>query len=245
MVMDCSPRPHHVFVVEDDPSMRDMLADYLYKQGLRVTALGSAEEMLAQLNQQRPDLVVLDVNLPGASGLQTCQRLRSRGDMLPVILLTARVEEIDRVLGLEMGADDYLGKPFSARELLARIRAVLRRTHVPAAAPSSATDAITLGSVRYEWAHRRLVGLDGAVRPLSTLEHALLSELLAHPNQPLSREHLLQVTHGSSAEVLMRTVDVAVMRLRKLVEPDPAMPRYVQTVRGHGYMFVPTVPAVS
>ena len=179
-------RPFHLYVVEDDTAMRDMLAAYLERQGLAVTAMPSAEELLRRIDRLRPDLVVLDVNLPGMSGLQACQKLRAAGDRLPIILLTAQSDEVDRVLGLEMGADDYLGKPFSARELLARIRAVLRRA-----------------------------------------------------GQPLSRERLLAATHQRSDVVAERTIDVAVMRLRKIVEPDPAMPRFIQTVRGHGYMFVP------
>ena len=128
--MDSTPteaKPYHLFVVEDDAAMREMLASYLEKQGLAVTAMNSAEEFLRRIHRLRPDLVVLDVTLPGMTGLQACQKLRAEGDRVPIILLTARTEEVDRVLGLEMGADDYLSKPFSARELLARIRAVLRR----------------------------------------------------------------------------------------------------------------------
>jgi two-component system, OmpR family, phosphate regulon response regulator OmpR len=235
-------KPYHLFVVEDDPAMRDMLANYLEGQGLVVTAMASAEELLRRMHRLRPDLVVLDVTLPGLSGLQACQKLRAQGDRLPIILLTARTEEVDRVLGLEMGADDYLGKPFSARELLARIRAVLRRQGGIPGLPQPQEAAVRIGSHTFQPATRTLLGADGTLRVLSTVEHAMLTELIASPGLPVSRERLLAASHQRGDEVLARTADVAVMRLRKLVEPDPAVPRYIQTVRGHGYMFVPAGP---
>lgn len=231
-------RPFHLYVVEDDTAMRDMLAAYLERQGLAVTAMPSAEELLRRIDRLRPDLVVLDVNLPGMSGLQACQKLRAAGDRLPIILLTAQSDEVDRVLGLEMGADDYLGKPFSARELLARIRAVLRRAGQPPGLPQPGQAVVRLGDLHFDPARRTLEG-EGGARVLSSLEFALLAELVAHPHLPLSRERLLAATHQRSDVVAERTIDVAVMRLRKIVEPDPAMPRFIQTVRGHGYMFVP------
>lgn len=232
-------KPYHLFVVEDDPAMRDMLAAYLEKQGLAVTALVSAEDLIRRIHRLRPDLVVLDVTLPGMSGLQACQRLRAQGDRVPIILLTARTEEIDRVLGLEMGADDYMGKPFSARELLARIRAVLRRNGVTPGVPIAFDGTVTIGSHSFQPATRSLTAQQGHTRVLSTVEYAMLAELVTNPNVPISRERLLAVSHSRADALLTRTVDVAVMRLRKLVEPDPAVPRFIQTVRGHGYMFVP------
>jgi two-component system, OmpR family, phosphate regulon response regulator OmpR len=233
------PRPHHLFVVEDDNAMRDMLCSYLEKQGLAVTGMATAEELMRRIHRLRPDLVVMDISLPGESGLQACQRLRAEGDRVPIILLTARTEEIDRVLGLEMGADDYLGKPFSARELLARIRAVLRRaSHLPGV-PVAQGGPVSIGLHRFEPASRSLQGPGGEMRMLSTVEYTMLVELVANPNVPISRERLLAVSHERADNLLARTVDVAVMRLRKIVEPDPAAPRYIQTVRGHGYMFVP------
>ncbi|MDO9092163.1 MAG: response regulator [Rubrivivax sp.] len=232
-------KPYHLFVVEDDPPMRDMLASYLEKQGLAVTTMASAEDLLRRIHRLRPDLVVLDVTLPGLSGLQACQQLRAQGDRVPIILLTARTEEIDRVLGLEMGADDYMGKPFSARELLARIRAVLRRNGGPPGVPIAFDRTVPIGKHQFQAATRSLTGPDGHLRVLSTVEYAMLAELVCNPNVPLSRERLLAVSHTRADALLTRTVDVAVMRLRKLVEPDPAVPRYIQTVRGHGYMFVP------
>lgn len=234
-------KPYHVYVVEDDAAMRDMLTAYLEKQGLAVTPIGSAEELLRRIHRLRPDLIVLDVTLPGESGLDACQRLRAQGDRVPVILLTARTEEVDRVLGLEMGADDYLGKPFSARELLARIRAVLRRAASVPGLPTLAGSGereIAIGIYTFVPSTRSLLG-NGELKVLSTVEYSMLAELAANPHVPVSRERLLAVSHPRAEALLARTVDVAVMRLRKLVEPDPAMPRYIQTVRGHGYMFVP------
>jgi two-component system, OmpR family, phosphate regulon response regulator OmpR len=225
-------------VVEDDPALRDMLAQYLEKQGLAVTTMASAEELLRRMHRLRPDLVVMDVGLPGMSGLEACAKLRAEGDRVPIVLLTARSEEIDRVLGLEMGADDYLGKPFSARELLARVRAVLRRVDVAPGVPRGQAQPVRIGELTFMPDSRSLVGA-GQVRVLSTVEYALLAELVANPRLPISRERLLGATHGRADAVLLRTIDVAVMRLRKLLEPDPAEPRYIQTVRGLGYMFVP------
>jgi two-component system, OmpR family, phosphate regulon response regulator OmpR len=235
-------KPYHLFVVEDDTAMRDMLSSYLEKQGLAVTAMPSAEDLMRRIHRLRPDLVVLDVSLPGMSGLEACQKLRADGDRVPIILLTARSEEIDRVLGLEMGADDYLSKPFSARELLARIRAVLRRVSSTPGVPISFDREIHIGTFAFMPATRSLHGNDGSTRVLSTVEYAMLAELVTNPNVPISRERLLAVSHTRSDVLLTRTVDVAVMRLRKIVEPDPAVPRFVQTVRGHGYMFVPHLP---
>jgi two-component system, OmpR family, phosphate regulon response regulator OmpR len=237
--MDTETKPYHLFVVEDDPAMRDMLAAYLEKQGLAVTSMPSAEDLMRRIHRLRPDLIVLDVTLPGASGLDACRRLRAEGDRVPIILLTARTEEIDRVLGLEMGADDYLGKPFSARELLARIRAVLRRANTTPGVPVAGDAEVAIGGMTFVPQTRSLLGPDGALRVLSTVEYTMLAELVTNPGVPISRERLLAASHGRDETLLARTVDVAVMRLRKLVEPDPAMPRYIQTVRGHGYMFVP------
>jgi two-component system phosphate regulon response regulator OmpR len=214
-----------------------MLSGYLQRQGLAVTPVGSAEQMLRQMPHARPDLIVLDVGLPGMSGLQACQRLRVDDDRVPIILLTAHGEEIDRVVGLEMGADDYLVKPFSARELLARIRAVLRRA-APPPAPLPATPVVHLGDYRFVAEARSLLR-GHEVRVLNTVEFALLAELTRQPGQPVSRERLLAASHAQAEAVLLRAVDAAIMRLRKLVEPDPGAPRFIQTVRGQGYMFVP------
>jgi two-component system phosphate regulon response regulator OmpR len=237
---DMEPRPHHLFIVEDDPALRDMLAEYLEKQGLAVTVMSSAEDLLRRIHRLRPDLVVLDVGLPGMSGLDACRRLRAEGDRVPIVLLTARSEEVDRVVGLEMGADDYLGKPFSARELLARVRAVLRRSEVVPGVPRGQAAPVRIGSWTFASASRSLHQGD-EVRVLSNIEYSLLAELVANPRVPISRERLLAATHGRADAVLLRTIDVSVMRLRRVLEPDPAEPRYIQTVRGMGYMYVPYI----
>jgi len=231
-------KPYHLFVVEDDPALRDMLSSYLEKNGLVVTTMSSAEDLLRRMHRLRPDLVVLDVGLPGMSGLEACRQLRAEGDRVPIVLLTAHADEVDRVVGLELGADDYIGKPFSARELLARIRAVLRRMAGTPGLPSDRSAPVALGETRFTPATRSLQRGD-EVKVLNTVEFALLAELVANPRVPVSRERLLSVSHSRTDAVLLRTIDTAIMRLRRLIEPDPAEPRYIQTVRGHGYMFVP------
>lgn len=233
------PIRHHLYVVEDDPALRDMLASYFEKHGFAVTTMRGAEDMLHRIDRLRPDLIVLDVGLPGISGLQACQKLRADGDRIPIVLLTARSEEIDRVLGLEMGADDYLGKPFSARELLARVNAVLRRTaFVPGAPSADRAESVRLGEYLFD-PNGRCLRQGDEVRMLRTVEYALLAELTANPGVAISRERLLAASHKRQDTVLLRAIDAAIMRLRKVIEPDPAEPRYIQTVRGHGYMFVP------
>lgn len=231
-------KPYHLYVVEDDNPLRTMLCDYLEKQGLVVTGMATAEDLLRRIHRLRPDLVVLDVSLPGMSGLQACQKLRSEGDRVPIIILTARSEEIDRVLGLEMGADDFLGKPFSARELLARVHAVLRRAIVPPGLSQMNQAPVKFGGSVFDVSARCLFR-NGATRVLSTVEFSVLAELVANPGVAVSRERLLAVSHSRSESLLLRAIDVTVMRLRKLVEADPGTPRFIQTVRGHGYMFVP------
>ncbi len=231
-------RPYHLFVVEDDVALRDMLSSYLEKQGVVVTPMASAEEMLHRIHRVRPDLIVLDVGLPNMSGLDACRQLRAEGDRVPIIFLTARSEEIDRLLGLEMGADDYLSKPFSARELLARVRAVLRRAAFTPGAPLDSNASIRIGDYMFEVSARSLHrGSD--VRILNTVEYAMLAELTTNAGVTVSRERLMAVSHTRREAVSLRAVDAAVVRLRKALEPEPAMPRYIQTVRGHGYVFVP------
>lgn len=231
-------RPYHLFVVEDDVALRDMLCGYLEKQGVVITPMASAEEMLHRIHRLRPDLIVLDVGLPKMTGLEACRQLRAEGDHVPIIFLTARGEEIDRLLGLEMGADDYLCKPFSARELLARARAVLRRAAFTPGAPLDSSASIQIGACVFEVAARRL-HCGGEVRALNTVEYAMLAELTTNAGVIVSRERLIAVSHTRREAVSLRAVDAAVVRLRRALEPDPAVPRYIQTVRGHGYVFVP------
>lgn len=229
---------HHVHLVDADAAARGAIARYLESHGLAVTAMDSAADLLRRMHRQRPDAVVMDAALPGLSGLQACRQLRGEGDRVPLILLTARNEEIDRVLALEMGADDVLGKPCPLRELLARLQALLRRANVPPGLPMLAMAPVEIGPLRFDIASRSLVR-GSQVHVLSTVEYAVLAELVSNPGVAISRERLLAASHGRSEGLLPRAIDVAVMRLRKRVEPDPAQPRFLQTIRGHGYMFVP------
>lgn len=234
-------RPYHIHLVEprvaDHPAQAERLSHYLQANGLTVTVLGEVDDWLRRLHRMRPDMAILATGLQDA-GLKACQQLRSAGDRLPLILLASRGDEVDRVLALEMGADDVLSPPVSARELLARIHAVLRRTASLPGQPALAQKPVHLGRHRFEPATRSLRTDDG-VEMLSTVEFAVLAELVAHPGVALPRERLLAASHDREETLLPRAIDVVVMRLRKRIEPYPASPRFIQTVRGHGYMFVP------
>jgi two-component system phosphate regulon response regulator OmpR len=229
----------HLLVVEDDADLRDMLGGYLRQQGLNVTLLSRAETLVADAHVLRPDLVIMDIGLPGLNGLDACSKLRRAGHHMPLILLTARSDEVDRVLGLEMGADDYLVKPFSARELLARVRAALRRANGSLTPKAPAAEAeVRIGEHIFDVAARSL-RTGGHARVLNTVEYALLAELVQAPHTTITRARLLSVSHKGGTAAMPRSVDAAIVRLRRLLEPDPANPRHIQTVRGQGYVFVP------
>ncbi|MCS5697714.1 response regulator [Cyanobium sp. FGCU-52] len=236
-----SPR---LWVVDDDPELRSMLATYLGEQGYQVRTLADGAQLQARLDGslggERPDLLVLDLMLPGDDGLTLLRRLRDRGDDLPVVMLTARGDAVDRIIGLEQGADDYLAKPFLPRELTARIQAVLRRrAAVPGAgAPRAEAEPVAFGDCRFDPAARTLVRA-GAPVTITSGEFALLAAFVEHPHRPLSRERLIELARGPGSDTDSRSMDVQVSRLRRLIEPDPARPRYVQTVWGYGYVFVP------
>ncbi|MFT3954688.1 MAG: response regulator transcription factor [Piscinibacter sp.] len=237
--MTSPPPRQQVFVVEDDRELRSVLCDYLEQHGLAASGMASAEEMLARVAVAPPGLVVLDVGLSGMSGLEACRQLRARGHQFPVIMLSGLRDEVDRVVGLELGADDYQCKPFSARELLARIRALLRRAAAAVAAnPAAPATPVRIGDYHFDPRTRSLHCGD-EVRQLSSVEHSLLAELCARPGKAVSRERLHAATHPRADGTLLRAVDAGIMRLRRLLEPDPAEPRFIQTVRGEGYMFVP------
>ena len=243
MAMAPNPTPHTrplLYIVEDDDSLREMLCGYLDSHGLSVRAMASAEDLFANVDRDRPDLVILDVSLSGMSGLDACRRLRAAGNGVPIMMLTGFSDEVDRIVGLEMGADDYQCKPFSARELVARIHSLLRRVQtrprIVGAEPDPAL--VRIGEFLFEPAARSLRRGDD-VRVLHAVEHALLSELCARPGSPVSRERLHAACHPQSGSALLRAIDAGVMRLRRLLEPDPSEPRFIQTVRGQGYMFVP------
>ncbi len=228
-----------IWVVDDDPDLRKMVGTYLTDQGYDVRCLASGEQLMARLQGQRPDLVVLDLMMPGDDGLTLLRRLRDADDDLPVVMLTARGDAVDRIIGLEQGADDYLAKPFLPRELTARIEAVLRRrVALPAGTPLAQGEAVSIGEQRLDLAARTLTCGD-AMTVLTSGEFALLAVFVQHPHRPLSRERLVELARGPESATDSRSMDVQVSRLRRLVEPDPARPRYLQTVWGYGYVFVP------
>lgn len=228
-----------ILVVDDDRRLRDLLVRYLGEQGNTVQSAADGTAMDILLARDRFDLLVLDLMLPGEDGLAICRRLRAAGERMAIIMLTAKGDEVDRIVGLEMGADDYLPKPFNPRELLARINAVLRRRSADIAAmPAVVDECIRFGECSLDPATRRLTK-GSEVIPLTGGEFTLLHVLATHPRQPLSREMLLDKARGREMEAFDRSIDVQVSRLRKIIEPDPARPRFIQTVWGFGYVFVP------
>jgi two-component system OmpR family response regulator len=238
------PTPH-ILVVDDEREIREPLAKYLIKSGLRASIAAGGAEARAALKTSAIDMVVLDIMMPGEDGLSLCRHLRETAD-IPVILLTAMVEDTDRVVGLEIGADDYLTKPFNPRELLARIRAVLRRANaVPRPRESAAGERLKFGGWMLDMDRRELIGGDGVAAPLSTAEFKLLAAFLRRPGIVLSRDQLLDLTSGRAAEVFDRTVDNQVSRLRRKIEADPKNPVLVKTVWGGGYMFTADVEDMS
>ncbi len=233
--------PDHILIVDDDAEIRDLLSQYLVKSGFRVTAVADGRGMWQALDAGRTDLIVLDVMLPGDDGLTLCRNLRARSDT-PVIMLTARGDETDRIVGLEMGADDYLAKPFSARELLARIKAILRRARsLPENLQAERARHLHFADWALDTAHRHLVSATGVVTPLSGAEYRLLRIFLGHPNRVLNRDQLVDLTQGKEADPLDRSIDVQVSRLRHRLNDDPREPRLIKTVRGEGYVLAVTV----
>jgi DNA-binding response OmpR family regulator len=237
--MTGKPAPARVLVVDDDVRLRDLLTRYLSEQGFQVAALPDATQLDKKLQRDPPHLVVLDLMLPGEDGLSVCRRLRGAGESVPIIMLTAKGDDVDRILGLEMGADDYLPKPFNPRELVARIHAVLRR-HGEDLVPGAPTGdgRMPFGAHILDLAARTLER-DGDVQSLTTGEFSLIKVFAQHPRKPLAREKLMLLARGRDHEVFDRAIDVQVSRLRKLVESDPSSPRYIQTVWGFGYVYVP------
>jgi two-component system phosphate regulon response regulator OmpR len=234
------PQRQKILVVDDDLRLRDLLKRYLSEQGFAVDTVPDAAAMDRSLQRVRYDLIVLDLMLPGEDGLAICRRLRAGANAVAVIMLTAKGDDVDRILGLEMGADDYLAKPFNPRELVARIHAVLRR-QAPAATPGAPTQeqkTVEFGPFALHLANRALTR-DGEPIPLTTGEFALLKALALHPREPMSRDKLMELARGREHESYDRSIDVQVSRLRKLLGEDPQAPRYIQTVWGFGYVFIP------
>lgn len=233
-------RTPKLLVVDDDPRLCDLLRRYLGENGFQVFVADNGVTMNRLWLRERFDALILDLMMPGEDGLQILRRLREQKDMTPIIMLTARGEDVDRIVGLEMGADDYIPKPFNPRELLARIHAVLRRRPVADApgAPSMTDEVVKFGEFQLDLG-TRVLRKNGEPVPLTTGEFAVLKAFARHPKQPLSRDKLMEIARGREYEAFDRSLDVQVSRLRKMIEPDPSKPRFLQTVWGVGYVFIP------
>ncbi|GAA0592579.1 response regulator [Caenispirillum bisanense] len=236
-----------LLVVDDDRDIRDLLGRFLVRHGFRVMLAADGADMRARMAEAAPDLIILDLMLPGEDGLSLCRGLRAAGDGTPIVMLTAMGEDVDRIVGLELGADDYLPKPFNPRELVARIKAVLRRAGDRPAEPQAATAEDAAGGVyrfagyTLDPATRACTTPEGAPLELSAGEYDMLLAFLDHPRRVLSRDQLLDLARGRTAIPFDRSVDIQVSRLRRKIEPDPKTPTLIKTVRGGGYLFTPEV----
>ncbi len=239
-MMNATNRKTKIIVVDDDERIRDLLRRYLNQEGFDVMVAEDGVTLNRLLQRDSADLIVLDLMMPGEDGLSVCRRLRGGGNTTPIIMLTAKAEDIDRIVGLEVGADDYLTKPFNPRELLARINAVLRRRPAQESpgSPSAEQAAVNFGGFCFDMSQRTLKR-GSTDLALTSGEFAMLKALVRHPRVPLTRERLAQLARGRDFEPFDRSLDVQVSRLRKLIEIDPTAPRYIQTVWGVGYVFVP------
>ena len=231
----------HLLIVDDDKEIRNLLTDYLEQADYRVTAVGDGKAMRRVLEVNRIDLVILDLMLPGEDGLTLCRELRGKTN-LPVLMLTARGDDVDRIIGLEMGADDYLAKPFNPRELLARIKSVIRRAQaLPPNMESDKVHTLCFAGWTLDVATRNITAEDGLVVPLSGAEYRLLRVFLDHPQKVLAREQLLELANGREAILFDRSIDVLVGRLRKRLRDDSREPVLIKTVRGEGYVLAASV----
>jgi len=229
-----------ILIVDDDRDIRTLLADYLETNGYRTFGAQDGVAMWKLLDEIKPDLIVLDLNMPGEDGLTICRKLRAHSN-LPVIMLTARSEPLDRILGLEMGADDYLPKPFEPRELLARIRSVLRRSTTMAGGSADKAAQIRFSGWTLDLTARHLLNPDGMVIMLSGAEFRLLKVFLEHPNRVLNRDQLLNLTQGRDADPFDRSIDIQISRLRQKLGEDARVPQIIKTVRNGGYVLAGTV----
>jgi two-component system OmpR family response regulator len=242
----------HILIVDDDRDIRTLLADYLEKQGLRCTTAADGREMRAALETHCVDLIVLDIMMPGEDGLTLCRNLRASGNSnanTPVLMLTARGEDMDRIIGLEMGADDYLPKPFVPRELYARVRAILRRTRaLPpnlSEAPSAPPRELRFAHWRLDTIARHLIDQNGAIVILSGAEYRILKVFLAHPQKILTRDQLMEFTQGREADVFDRSIDLLVSRVRQRLGDNAREPAIIKTVRNEGYVLACEVTPAS
>lgn len=238
----------HVLIVDDDRAIRELIADYLEKNGMRVSLAANGREMRNVLDDGAPDLIVLDLMLPGEDGLTLCRDLRAgKFRTVPVLMLTARGEETDRIIGLEMGADDYLAKPFAVRELLARIRSVLRRARMlpPGMQVTETAALLAFGEWQLDTTGRHLLDAAGTLVALSGAEYRLLRVFLDNPQRVLTRDQLLNLTQGRQSDPFDRSIDLLVSRLRQRLRDGAREPRYIKTLRNEGYVFSSTVIAVD
>ena len=235
----------HVLAVDDDPSIRQLVCDYLGENELRVTAVASGKELDDVMARETVDLLVLDLRLPGEDGMQIARRMRE-ASAIPILMLTGRADEADRVMGLELGADDYLTKPFSPRELLARIRALLRRARAQATVADAIAQvrAYRFGAWELVVGLRKLKSAEGRTVALTNGEFSLLAAFVSSPQRILSRDQLLELSRLHNAEVYDRSIDVQILRLRRKIEIDPAHPQFIKTERGAGYLFDASVVVV-
>lgn len=233
-----------IVIVEDDREIGPLVRALLERENYAAEWVRSGSEMDVALARQRADLLILDLMLPGEDGLSICRRLRAQGN-LPIVMLTAKDEDLDRIIGLELGADDYLGKPFNPRELLARIRAVLRRTAAATTLQPSGHECLRFAGYVFDLGARELRRDDGTPIELSAGDYDLLAMFVHHPQRVLSREQIMEFTRRRSWEIYDRSIDIAASRLRRKIEPDPAHPSLIRTVRNGGYLFTPLVERVA
>ncbi|EJL05307.1 two-component system response regulator OmpR [Pseudomonas sp. Z5-35] len=228
-----------ILIVDDDPGLSSLLERFFVSKGYRARTVPNTEQMDRLLAREVFNLVVLDLMLPGEDGLTACRRLRGANNQIPIIMLTAKGDELSRIKGLELGADDYLAKPFNPDELMARVKAVLRRQSAPVpGAPGSEDESVTFGDYELSLATRELKR-GNEIHMLTTGEFAVLKALVMNARQPLTRDKLMNLARGREWDALERSIDVQISRLRRMIEPDPSKPRYIQTVWGVGYVFVP------
>ncbi|WP_042302205.1 response regulator [Paraburkholderia kururiensis] len=241
-------KPDHILIVDDDRGIRELVGAYLEKSAMRVSLAANGREMRAALEYGAPDLIVLDLMMPGEDGLTLCRELRAgKFRTVPVLMLTARNEETDRIIGLEMGADDYLPKPFAVRELLARVRSVLRRTRMlpPGMQVTEAAQKLAFGDWRLDTTARHLLDAQGTMVALSGGEYRLLRVFLDHAQRVLTRDQLLNLTQGREANAFDRSIDLLVSRLRQRLRDEAREPRYIKTLRSEGYVFSAAVTVVE
>ncbi len=237
-------RTPHLLIVDDDREIRTLLSTFMSRNGFRVTTAADARQAMTSFAAARVDLALVDIMMPGEDGLALCRKIMAHGNT-PIILVTAMADDTDRIIGLELGADDYVVKPFNPRELLARIRAVLRRSSVALDTVDNVAPLYRFGGWELDAAKRTLRAPEGVLVPLGSSEFDLLLTFLERPQRVLNRDQLLDLAHGRAANVLDRSIDVQISRLRRKIEPDALDPTVIKTVRGDGYIFTPDVELVG